>query len=930
MRDTFLDGLNSTFIHHLYQKYLQTPEDVDPNWQRFFQSLQEGTPPEPHHAEIAPPSETEVTPLPQISAQALGTAYRMLDFYRAYGHRHAHLDPLGLHVPPPLPSFTSEYAHHVLHAQDLPPDERGGIPFPLSLHQLSVWLETRYCGSIGYEGQHITDPTIRQWWIEQVEQPHPALTATQHLTCFESLARASKFEHFLHVKYPTVKRFGLEGGEGLMVALTSLLEHVHHARMDHMVVGMAHRGRLNVLTHLLQKSYAHIFDELKGLMPHDAPEWWSGDVKYHMGATCVHHHQDHDVHLTMPYNPSHLESVNPVVLGLARAFQDHHQDSEGRSTLPLLVHGDASFAGQGVVAETLQMKALQGYRTGGTIHYVINNQVGFTADPSDCRSGDYSTDGARALNIPILHVNGDDIEALVHATHLAFSFRQMFHQDVVVDIVCYRRNGHNETDEPMFTQPTLYRTIQAHPPVLERYRQKLTSHTEIQSSELAAIEQRVQESLQQAFEHNAEEHKISAPTHVPYASWHTMSYDLPSEDPETGIDLDLLSTIGQKACAWPQGFRLNSKIQRQYEARLKMVQGEEPTDWATGEMLAFATLLHEGQHIRLSGQDSERGTFSHRHAVLHDQESGATYTPLKELSTSGTFQVWNSFLSEFGALGFEFGYSLADPHTLTIWEAQFGDFANGAQVIIDQYLSASQAKWGVLSGLTLLLPHGFEGQGPEHSSARLERFLHMSADYNWCIANCTTPANFFHLLRRQLRQTTRRPLIVMSPKSLLRHKAAVSPLEHYGRDQKFQKIVPDLEPRAHPEQVKRAVLCSGKIYYDLEEARRTQERWDVTLIRCEQLYPFPCTEIRKLWDHYPHALWMWCQEEPQNMGAWQFVESQWYELADSGAGAPSLYYVGRSPASSPATGYTRRHQEEQQSILHHIFHDEIEDNNDDQ
>lgn len=910
---------SASFAEELYRQWLDDPASVDAAWQAWFSALAQT----PAAAE-APESPTRtVSPCGHETAAAdsafLEAVRSMTGFFQRQGVQHARLDPLGLQPVKPLPSWPVD-PEALVQREHLPWPWRDLVPAPLPWSSLQAWLAERFCGTIGFETGHLQDETRRVWWMHQIAARGPRAGTVERdpVRSFERLVRATLFEQFLQTKYPSVKRFGLEGAESVLVALDHVRTLAHGAGMAHLVLGMAHRGRLNVLAHVLDRPYLELLAELRGLHSQE-PAWWSGDVKYHAGYASIHREKDHALSVTLLPNPSHLESVNPVILGFARGLADSGVE-ERPGVLPVLVHGDASVAGQGVVYESLQMQDLAGYSTGGTLHVVINNQVGFTADPSECRSGVFCTDGMRGWDVPVLHVNGDDVCAVVKAAEMAFAFRQAFHKDVVIDLVCYRLHGHNELDEPAFTQPVMSQTIRDHPRVMEADRDRLVAGGQLSAARAEACLKTVRAELDKAFADAAAlDHGLprACPSHSPL-------YAVPVDDPVldpgvpviTGVDQGVLVAVGKRACQWPGTLQVHPKIRRVMETRRAMLEGHEPTDWGTGEMLAFASLLDQGFSVRLAGQDSGRGTFSHRHAVLLDQENGSRYVPLRHTGAPGTFTVHNSLLSEFAAMGFEFGYSLACPRTLTLWEAQFGDFANGAQVIIDQYLSASQAKWGVVSGLVLLLPHGYEGQGPEHSSARLERFLQMASQHNWFVVNCTTPASFFHVLRRQMMMTTRRPLVVMTPKSLLRHKEAVSPLADYGAGTFFQPLLPD--ETADPARVTQVVLCSGRVFYDLVDERRKRDRTDTALVRLEQLYPFPVRAVQDLWSLYPGARWFWCQDEPQNMGAWRFVETAWYEETGPEA-PPPLVYIGRAPAASPAAGLAGDHRHEQEQIMKHVF-----------
>jgi 2-oxoglutarate dehydrogenase E1 component len=833
--------------------------------------------------------------------------------YRNRGHAVARLDPLGRQ---PTRDSELELAYHGLTEADL------DLPFSLatadgsetlSLRGIVEKLRNTYCRSIGVQFMHIDDQAVREWLQFRMEETENRvrLTPDEQRRVLRKLTDAEVFETFIHRKFLGAKRFSLEGGESLIPLLDVAIDAAAAHGVDDVVIGMAHRGRLNVLANVLGKSPRRIFEEFKDM---DAErQRGGGDVKYHMGFSRDHATSDGgQIHLSLCFNPSHLEVVGPVVLGRVRAKQDRAGDRRRSRVLGIVIHGDAAFAGQGVVQEILNMSALPGYRTGGTLHVVVNNQIGFTTEPEESRSSRYATDIARTLETPIFHVNGEDPEAVVQAIRLAMDFRASFQRDVVVDMYCYRRHGHNEGDEPSFTQPVMYRWIEKQPPVREGYLRRLQEMGGIQDAEAETIVAESTSRLEKALEDasagapGAEEAEVTS-IWAPYRGGpHDEALEV-----DTGVSPDVLARLLQAQAAVPAGFQPHPKLGKLLEQRVEMAAGARPLDWAAAESLAFATLLSEGTPVRLSGQDAQRGTFTHRHAVLHDVENGATHVPLAHVAErQARFEVWNSPLSETGVLGFDWGYSLDTPEALAIWEAQFGDFVNVAQVVIDQFLCSAEQKWSRLSSLVLLLPHGFEGQGPEHSSARLERFLSQAAQDNIQVAVPTTPAQIFHLLRRQVRRTWRKPLIVMSPKSLLRHPSAISRLADLA-DGRFRAVLPD-GSGTPPAQARRLLLCSGKVYYDLARARGERSRSDVHIVRVEQLYPFPKASLLDLLAAYPKSVELrWVQEEPLNMGAWPFLRLR----ADGVWAGRPMGCIARPESASPAAGSANAHKREQAMLL---------------
>jgi 2-oxoglutarate dehydrogenase E1 component len=781
-----------------------------------------------------------------------------------------------------------------------------------------------YCTTIGIEYMHIQEVDERQWLQEHFEDVswRPNLAPETKKRIYKELVEADGFETFLNIKHSGTKRFGLDGGESTIPCLETILLEAARLGIEECVIGMPHRGRLNVLARTMGKPHVAIFSEFQGTSSKPDEVQGSGDVKYHLGASADREFEGKRMHLSLTANPSHLEAVNPVVLGKVRAKQAIKGDEPREKVMGLLMHGDAAFAGQGVVPETLDLSQLRGYRTGGTIHIIVNNQIGFTTNPVASRSTPYCTDIAKGLQCPIFHVNGDDPEAVMRVAHLAMGFKQKFKRDVVIDIFCYRRHGHNEGDEPMFTQPIMYKRIAKQPTTLQIYRDKLISEGVLSADEADKVAADFRASLESQFE--------AAPNYKPNkADWlegrwvgiSQLVEDDDKHDEGTAVDTALLQTVGRAISRVPEGFNVNSKLVRQLNARAKMIESGDGIDWATAEQLAYGTLLMEGTQVRLSGQDSGRGTFSHRHSVIVDQETEQRYYPLSNIAPDkqAAFEVMDSPLSEFAVLGFEYGYSLADPNTLTIWEAQFGDFANTAQAMIDQFITSGESKWLRMSGLVMLLPHGMEGQGPEHSSARLERYLQACAQDNIQVVSCTTPANFFHVLRRQVRRNFRKPLIVMSPKSILRHKLVISKLADFATGSRFRRVLGEVDKLAAADKVKRVVLCSGKVYYDLLEHRREHKIDDVAIVRIEQLYPWPRDGIARELAKYPNADVVWCQEEHANFGAWNFVMRRIeYILEDGAAGkrkSTRPIYAGRPEAASPATGSHHVHEHEQELIV---------------
>ncbi len=905
-RATVANRWNLELIEEYYERWRKDPASVEDSWRFFFEGFEIGQ----QGIGSGPPG-TAAADLDPARAQAAVT--RLIDAYRELGHYLADLDPLGLaprsesHELLDLTAFglTEADLDRAFYSRVVNQD--GGSS---TLRELLDALRQTYCGTIGVEFMHIRDTSIRKWLLDRMEptRNHPGFDIRKKRRIIYKLNAAELFETFLHRNYVGQKRFSLEGGEMLIPLLDAIIERAGSlGGVREIVMGMPHRGRLNVLANILHKPYGMIFNEFEGSKPESVGG--DGDVKYHLGFSAEHVTVDKQkIHLTLTPNPSHLEAVDPVVQGRMRSKQRRFHDEGRRVGLPILIHGDAAFAGQGLVAETLNLSQLPGYRTGGTIHIVVNNQIGFTTAPSDSRSTRYCTDVAKMIEVPIFHVNGEDVEAVVAVAELAIDFRQAFGKDVVIDLVCYRRHGHNEGDEPAFTQPLMYDRIRDRPTVRELYTQRLVSQGDLSAEEAETIAETFEEKLKEVFEevrHGAVE---AAPRYGFSGAWKGLTERFSFEPIDTGVSFETLRQIADRVVAVPEGFEVNPKLARVLSARHKSVVEKGAVDWGTAEMLAFGSLLWEETPVRLSGQDSRRGTFSQRHSALVDARTGDRYIPLNNLrSGQAQFCVYDSLLSEAAVLGFDYGYSLDEPHMLIMWEAQFGDFANGAQVIIDQFITSAESKWGRASGLVMLLPHGYEGQGPEHSSARLERFLQLCAEENIQVVVPTTPSQYFHLLRRQVRREFRKPLIVMTPKSLLRHKLAVSPVEHLAVGH-FRDVLDD--PTV-PERARRVLLCSGKIYYDLLARRTELATRDVAIIRVEQLYPWPAEELKSVLDRYPSAReWVWVQEESQNMGAWTFVSTRLQEML----GRP-IAYVGRDASASPATGSKVVHDREQAEIV---------------
>ena len=928
--NTVLSGANAGFIADLYARFVDDPASVDDSWRRFFAEIGDdgstalgelrGPPWAKPRAALTNGAATvpDPTPLRQATSDSI-RALQLIRAYRVRGHLEADLDPLGLDKRGPYPEL--DYRSYGFSEADLDREIFLNNIFGherARLRQIIGILRQTYCGKIGVEYMHIQVPSERAWIQQKFEYQmrRPPLSPADKKEILEILTTAETFERFLDRRYTGTKRFGIEGAESLMPALEAVLRRGCTLGIREFVIGMPHRGRLNVLANFVGKPFAAIFSEFQGNSTNPEHVHGSGDVKYHLGTSADREIVGKTVHLSLAANPSHLEAVDPVVLGKVRAKQQQHAASGRDEIAGILMHGDAAFAGQGLVAESLELSELTGFSTGGTIHIIVNNQIGFTTAPSAARSSPYPSDVAKGVQAPIFHVNGDDPEAVVEVARIASEYRREFKKDVVVDLFCYRRHGHNEGDEPAFTQPLMYRTIARHPTTRQIYAARLIAEGVLAEGEPEAMAARFVARLENEFE-TAKNYRPNKADWLEGA-WAGLE-PAPHDDnrADTAVATDVLRELGRGLVTAPEGFRLNPKIIRQLDAKRAAIESGEGIDWATAEALAIASLCAEGTHARMSGQDSGRGTFSHRHAILVDQETEKRYIPVNHVRAGqAPFEIIDSPLSEAAVVGFEYGYSLADPSSLVLWEAQFGDFANGAQVIIDQFLSAGEAKWLRMSGLVLLLPHGYEGQGPEHSSARIERYLQLCAEDNIQVCNLTSAANYFHALRRQIRRNFRKPLVIFTPKSLLRARKVTSRLDEMGPGSGFRRMIPEIGPIAADDAVRRVVLCSGKVYFDLVKARAASGDNRVALIRIEQLYPFPFDSLDKVLARYRNAEIVWCQEEPQNMGGWNFVDRRIEEvLAGLDIAAKRPCFAGRADAASPATGLFKRHVEEQAQLV---------------
>jgi 2-oxoglutarate dehydrogenase E1 component len=966
-RTSFLQGANADYIEELYAQYQNNPQSVDADWQSFFRDLQDNKDdvlkeaegpswkkeswPIAANGELVSALDSDWGPVEQQlgnriqgQAQSLGVeltgdlalaatrdsvrALMLIRSYRVRGHLAADLDPLGLEKKEAHPEL--EPASYGFTERDY--DRKIFLDYVLglefgSIREIMEILKRTYCAKIGIEFMHISTPEQKGWLQARIEGKDKEISFTHEgrKAILSKLVEVEAFEKFLDVKYTGTKRFGLDGGEGAIPALEQIIKRGGSLGVEEIILGMPHRGRLNVLANVMGKPFRAIFNEFKGGSASPDDVEGSGDVKYHLGASSDREFDGNNVHLSLTANPSHLEVVDPVVLGKVRAKQDQKNDKERTKVMPLLLHGDAAFAGQGIIAECFGLSGLTGHRTGGSIHFIVNNQIGFTTAPHNSRSSPYPSDVARMIEAPIFHVNGDDPESVVHVAKVATEFRQKFHKPVVIDMFCYRRYGHNEGDEPAFTQPLMYEKIRSHPTVVDVYSQRLIDEGEITADDLAYMRSSMREMLEEEF-------KVGDSYKPNKADWMDGKWSGLGHAEEgarrgkTGVELDRVKEVGIAISRVPDRFNIHRTVNRFMENRRKMIEEDTGIDWSFAEALAFGTLLREGYGVRLSGQDCERGTFSQRHSVLNDQKTEEKFTPLNHIAADQAhYEVINSMLSEVAVLGFEYGYTLAEPNALTLWEAQFGDFANGAQVVIDQFISSGERKWLRMSGLVLLLPHGYEGQGPEHSSARLERYLQSCAEDNWQVANCTTPANYFHILRRQMHRNFRKPLVLMTPKSLLRHKRVISHLDMFGPDSTFHRVLWDdaqlLKDQkiklVADDKIKRVVMCSGKVYYDLYDARENEGLNDVYLMRLEQLYPFPARALVDELGRFPQAEMVWCQEEPKNMGGWSFVEPNIEAVLDSiDAKHKRPVYTGRPESAATATGLMKNHMAQLKAFTH--------------
>ncbi len=964
---SFMQGHNAEYLEQLYARYANDPNAVDAAWQEFFRQM--GDAELDVKAEASGPSwaRTDWPPAPQddltaaltgewpapaeakgagnkIKAKAASAGVEVSDdaikravldsiralmiirAYRIRGHLVADLDPLGMRDKTPHPELDPKSYGFDDQDMDRPIfiDNVLGLQVA-TMREILAIVKRTYCGTFALQYMHISDPEQAGWLKERIEGFDKEITFTREgrKAILNKMVEAEGFEKFLHVKYMGTKRFGLDGGESLIPAMEQIIKRGGNLGVRDIIIGMPHRGRLSVLANVMRKPYRAIFNEFQGgsFKPEDVDG--SGDVKYHLGASSDREFDGNSVHLSLTANPSHLEAVNPVVLGKARAKQDQNNDDARISVLPILLHGDAAFAGQGVVAECFALSGLKGHKNGGTMHIVVNNQIGFTTAPHFSRSSPYPTDNALVVEAPIFHVNGDDPEAVVHAAKVATEFRQKFRKDVVIDIICYRRFGHNEGDEPMFTNPVMYKKIKSHKTTLSLYTARLVKDGLIPEGEIEDMKASFQAYLNEEFEIG----KNYKPNKADWLDGKWSHLDRKDEDYQRGataIKPETFAEVGKSLSSAPEGYPLHKTVGRLLETKAKMFETGEGFDWATAEALAFGSLMTEGYPVRLAGQDATRGTFSQRHSGIVNQETEDRYYPLNHIRPGqARYEVIDSALSEYAVLGFEYGYSLAEPNALVLWEAQFGDFANGAQIMFDQFISSGESKWLRMSGLTVLLPHGFEGQGPEHSSARLERFLQMCGGDNWIVANCTTPANYFHILRRQLHRTFRKPLIMMTPKSLLRHKMCISKADEFTTGSSFHRVLWDDAQHGNSntklvadDKIKRVVMCSGKVYFDLLEERDKRGLDDVYLMRVEQFYPFPAISMVKELERFKGAEMVWCQEEPKNQGAWTFIEPniEWV-LSRIKAKHTRPKYAGRPASASPATGLASQHKAQQEALV---------------
>ena len=920
-----LYGGNAAFIEDLYERYLKDPESVDLRWRERFQAMhQEGAnevahgPVRENFLRLAQESRSRARTrsterLEPAAAEKQAAVLSLINGYRYRGHQIADLDPIKLRDAPKIADL--DPAYHNLEPDDMDQVFHTGslyAPDRMPLRDIIAMVEQIYCRTVGSEYMHITDTQEKRWIQKRLEgyRATPELETADRRWLLTLLTAAEGFEKYLHQRYVGQKRFSLEGGDALIPLLDELIQRAGRKGQQELVIGMAHRGRLSVLTNIFGKPPQDIFDEFEGRVQMDWRQM-AGDVKYHMGFSTDIDTPGGIVHLALGFNPSHLEIIDPVIEGSVRARQRRRHDRKGDRVLPVLIHGDAAFAGQGVVMETLQLSQTRSYATGGTVHIVINNQIGFTtSNPLDTRSTLYCTDVAKMVQAPVFHVNGDDPEAAVFVTRMALDFRNQFHKDVIIDLICYRRLGHNEADEPSVTQPMMYKKIRQHPTPRAVYADRLISDGILSKEEAEAMIVDYRDSI----EHGV---VVARPVlcgldHGYRVDWGFCRGTNWDQNVDTGVPVEKLRELTEALLRVPEGFELHPRVEKLWDERRKMAQGDQLLNWGFAENLAYASLLEAGVPVRLSGQDAGRGTFFHRHAKIHDQASGEAYTPLQHLGEhQGAFIAIDSILSEAAVLAYEYGFATAEPSALTIWEAQFGDFANGAQVVIDQFITSAGTKWGLCCGLVMLLPHGLEGQGAEHSSARIERFLQLCAEHNIQVCVPTTPAQMFHLLRRQMVRDYRKPLIVMTPKSLLRHRLAVSTLDELGAGQ-FCPVIGEIAP-IDPAQTERVIFCCGKVYYDLLEARRTRGLTNVALIRVEQLYPFPKDQFAAALEPYGATEEIiWCQEEPQNQGAWDQIKHRFHELIQDGK---RPLYVGRPASAAPAVGHRSAHVEQQERLI---------------
>ncbi|KAB0478644.1 2-oxoglutarate dehydrogenase E1 component [Vibrio campbellii] len=920
LESSHLAGANATYVEELYELYLSDPDSVSDEWRSVFEELpvQASEAVEQPHSRVREyfrrlAQETKHYSVqvsdPDVDAKQV-KVLQLINAYRFRGHQAANLDPLGLWKRATVDELDPSF--HTLTEEDLNETFNVGSyaigQETMVLKDLHKSLKQTYCGSIGAEYMHMTNTEQKRWIQQRLESVsgQPSFNKEEKQAFLEELTAAEGLERYLGAKFPGAKRFSLEGGDALIPMTKEIIRHAGGQGMREVVVGMAHRGRLNMLVNVLGKKPQDLFDEFAG--KHDET-WGTGDVKYHQGFSADFATPGGNVHLALAFNPSHLEIVNPVVIGSVRARQDRLGDTDGSRVLPITIHGDSAIAGQGVVQETFNMSQARGFCVGGTVRIVVNNQVGFTtSNPRDTRSTMYCTDIAKMVQAPIFHVNADDPEAVAFVARLALDYRNTFKRDVVIDLVCYRRHGHNEADEPNATQPLMYQKIKKHPTPRKLYADVLMERGEFG---IDTATQLVNE-YRDALDHGEVVVKEWRPMALHSVDWSPyLGHDW-NIDWDNKVDIERLKELGTKICQYPESHKLQSRVNKLYNDRTAMVNGEKQVDWGMAETLAYATLVDDGKRIRISGQDSGRGTFFHRHSVLHNQSDASTYVPLANIhDKQGPFQVFDSVLSEEAVLAFEYGYATAEPSGLTLWEAQFGDFANGAQVVIDQFISSGEQKWARLCGLTMLLPHGYEGQGPEHSSARLERYLQLCAEQNMQVVVPSTPAQVYHMIRRQVVRPMRRPLIVMSPKSLLRHPLCTSSLEDLA-DGTFQPAIAEIDDIA-PENVKRVVFCSGKVYFDLLDQRRKNEQDDVAIVRIEQLYPFPYEDVRAAIAQYTNVVdYVWCQEEPQNQGAWYSSQHNFRAAIPVGA---DIQYAGRPASASPAVGYMSVHLKQQKALV---------------